>query len=74
MSSFSDQASAGEASGEGDLAVPRLLVPNILIKNNFIDSVRQLGTGSGGSIVGGVPSYMLLGKCGVSILLPLLCF
>jgi hypothetical protein len=43
------------------VSVPKQLVPNILLKNNFIDSSTGVGTGSGGSIVGGVPSYLVFG-------------
>lgn len=43
------------------LCVPTPLVPNMLIKNNFIDAAANVGTGSQGSIVGGVPSYLVAG-------------
>ena len=43
------------------LCVPNLLVPNTLIKNNYIDLIKNIGTGSKGSIVGGSPSYLVIG-------------
>ena len=43
------------------LWVPRRLVPRTLLQKNFIDITTNAGTGAGGSIVGGVPSYLIVG-------------
>ena len=44
------------------LYVPTYLVQNTLVKNNFIDRKLNIGTGTNGSIVGGVPSYLVIGE------------
>jgi len=43
------------------LWVPKRLVPRTLTSKNVIDVVTNQGTGSKGSIVGGVPSYLIIG-------------
>jgi len=43
------------------LWVPQRLVPRTLLQKNYIDEATNAGTGSGGSIVGGVPSYLMVG-------------
>ena len=43
------------------LWVPQRLVPRTLLQKNYIDAATNAGTGSGGSIVGGVPSYLMVG-------------
>jgi hypothetical protein len=43
------------------LWVPQRLVPRTLLQKNYIDVATNAGTGSGGSIVGGVPSYLMVG-------------
>lgn len=43
------------------LCAPTFLVQNSLLKNNHIDVAKSLGTGNGGSIVGGSPSYLVIG-------------
>ena len=45
-----------------ELSVPTYLVHNTLVKNNYIDTKLNIGTGTNGSIVGGVPSYLVIGK------------
>lgn len=41
--------------------VPQRLVPRSLLQNNVIDAKSNTGTGSKGSIVGGNPSYLVVG-------------
>ena len=43
------------------LWVPQRLVPRTLLQKNYINAATNSGTGSGGSIVGGVPSYLMVG-------------
>lgn len=43
------------------LCAPTFLVQNSLLKNNYIDVVNNVGTGNMGSIVGGSPSYLVIG-------------
>jgi len=43
------------------LWVPQRLVPRTLLQKNFINAATNEGTGSNGSIVGGVPSYLMIG-------------
>ena len=43
------------------LWVPQRLVPRTLLQKNYINAATNAGTGSGGSIVGGVPSYLMVG-------------
>jgi hypothetical protein len=43
------------------LWVPQRLVPRTLLQKNFIDASSNSGTGADGSIVGGVPSYLMVG-------------
>lgn len=41
--------------------VPQSLVPRILLQKNVVDAEKFKGTGSNGSIVGGTPSYLIVG-------------
>jgi len=41
--------------------VPQALVPRILLQKNVVDAEKSKGTGSNGSIVGGTPSYLIVG-------------
>lgn len=41
--------------------VPQKLVPRTLLQKNVVDASHNRGTGSKGSIVGGNPSYLLVG-------------
>jgi len=43
------------------LWVPQKLVPRLLTQRGKIDSAAYIGTGSRGSIVGGCPSYLMVG-------------
>jgi hypothetical protein len=43
------------------LWVPKRLIPRSLTKNNVIDTQSNQGTGTKGSVVGGVPHYMMVG-------------
>eukprot|EP01041_Mallomonas_annulata_P009432 gene9432-19589_t len=43
------------------LWVPQRLVPRILLQKNVVDANTNKGTGSRGSIVGGNPSYLVVG-------------
>lgn len=43
------------------LWVPKKLIPRTLTQKNYINVSSNEGTGSKGSIVGGVPSYMMIG-------------
>ena len=43
------------------LWVPKRLVPRTLTQKNVVNTTTNQGTGSKGSIVGGVPSYMIIG-------------
>jgi hypothetical protein len=52
---------------EVPLWVPQRLVPRTLIEKNHIDAASNTGTGANGSIVGGVPSYLMIGGLVVSI-------
>lgn len=41
--------------------VPQALVPRILLSKNVVDAEKSRGTGSNGSIVGGTPSFLIVG-------------
>jgi hypothetical protein len=41
--------------------IPQVLVPRILLQKNVVDAEKSKGTGSNGSIVGGTPSYLIVG-------------
>jgi len=41
--------------------VPQALIPRILLSKNIVDTEKSKGTGSNGSIVGGTPSYLIVG-------------
>lgn len=43
------------------LWVPKRLVPRTLTQKNVVNTATNQGTGAKGSIVGGVPSYMMVG-------------
>lgn len=41
--------------------IPQRLIPRNILRNNCIDKENNKGTGANGSILGGVPSYLLIG-------------
>lgn len=43
------------------LWIPQRLVPRTLLQKNYINTADNVGTGTGGSIVGGGPSYLTVG-------------